>query len=231
MTGPIAVLSGVSKVYRAGQESVRALSSVSIDIRRGDYLALTGASGSGKSTLLNIIGGIDAPSEGEVWVDGERIDRLTEQRLLQIRRRKIAFVFQEPRLMPSLTALENVLLPAAFYRGAGQVEERGLELLARVGLAKRASHLAHQLSGGEAQRVCIARALFNQPMLILADEPTGSLDHDTRRDIVGLFEVLNAEGNTIVMVTHDPELAGRAKRRISIRDGVIHADSGAVQPN
>ncbi len=222
---PIAILRHISKVFTAGGAQVCALDRIDLEIRRHDYISLVGPSGSGKTTLLNVLGGIDRPTRGEVYVDGDRIDGLSEQKLLGLRRWKVTYVFQEARLVSSLTAVENVMLPAAFSGARdGGVEARALELLARVGLGLRTHHLVHQLSGGEAQRVCIARALFNRPILILADEPTGSLDHQTRLEIVKLFEDLNTEGNTVVMVTHDPELAARARRKITIQDGKIHDD-------
>lgn len=222
MAESLAVLRNVEKNYPTANGAVVALSKITLEISRHDYLCLMGPSGSGKTTLLNILGGIDQPNAGEVFLDGQRIDKLPEQELLPIRRRKVAYVFQEARLMPSLTALENVLLPSAFAGGDDkQTQERALALLRKVGLEKRAYHLAHQLSGGEAQRVCIARALLNRPLLILADEPTGNLDHATRLEIVRLLENIYEEGGTVVMVTHDPELGRRARRRIVIHDGRI----------
>ncbi|PZP62196.1 MAG: ABC transporter ATP-binding protein [Azospira oryzae] len=222
MAESLAVLRNVEKNYPTANGAVVALSKITLEISRHDYLCLMGPSGSGKTTLLNILGGIDQPNAGEVFLDGQRIDKLSEQELLPIRRRKVAYVFQEARLMPSLTALENVLLPSAFAGGDDkQTQERALALLRKVGLEKRAHHLAHQLSGGEAQRVCIARALLNRPLLILADEPTGNLDHATRLEIVRLLENIYEEGGTVVMVTHDPELGRRARRRIVIHDGRI----------
>ena len=221
----IVQLQGLTKTYGRGSTQVTALAEISLDIQNGQFISLVGPSGSGKSTLLNLIGGIDKPSSGTVRIDGQRIDGLGEQNLLQLRREKIAYVFQEARLLPSLTALENVMLPAAFHRKLLKGgHERAMELLGKVGLTERADHMPHQLSGGEAQRVCIARALFNQPRLILADEPTGNLDHRTRIEIVKLFEELHGEGNAVIMVTHDPELAERAGRKISLHDGVIQSD-------
>ena len=210
----------VSKVYQGPDHPVYALKAVDLEVRRGEYITLMGPSGSGKSTLLNLIGGIDKPTGGAVYLDGERIDSLAEQRLLAIRRHKVAYVLQEARLLPSLTAVENVMLPTAFRRhGRNNVRVKAMELLDKVGLKARANHMVHQLSGGEAQRVCIARALINDPILILADEPTGNLDHQTRLEIIRHFEALNTDGNTILMVTHDPELASRASRRMFLRDG------------
>ncbi len=221
----IVQLQGLTKTYGKGTTQVTALAEISLDIQNGQFVSLVGPSGSGKSTLLNLIGGIDKPSSGTVHIDGRRIDGLGEQNLLQLRREKIAYVFQDARLLPSLTALENVMLPAAFHRRLHKgARERALELLGKVGLAGRAGHMPHQLSGGEAQRVCIARALFNQPRLILADEPTGNLDHRTRIEIVQLFEELHGDGNAVIMVTHDPELAERAGRKISLHDGNIESD-------
>lgn len=221
----IVQLQGLTKTYGKGTTQVTALAEVSLDIQNGQFVSLVGPSGSGKSTLLNLIGGIDKPNSGTVRIDGQRIDGLGEQNLLQLRREKIAYVFQDARLLPFLTSIENVMLPAAFHRKLLKgARERALELLGKVGLAGRADHMPHQLSGGEAQRVCIARALFNQPRLILADEPTGNLDHRTRIEIVQLFEELHGEGNAVIMVTHDAELADRAGRKISLHDGEIQSD-------
>lgn len=221
----IVQLQGLTKTYGNGGTQVTALAEINLTIQKGQFVALVGPSGSGKSTLLNLIGGIDKPNAGTVHIDGLRIDGLGEQKLLQLRREKIAYVFQEARLLPALTAVENVMLPAAFHRKLLKgARERARELLSKVGLGGRADHMPHQLSGGEAQRVCIARALFNQPRLILADEPTGNLDHRTRIEIVQLFEELHGEGNAVIMVTHDPELADRAGRKISLHDGEIQSD-------
>jgi len=218
-------LEGLNKTYKMGSATVTALADINLEIMNGQFVALIGPSGSGKSTLLNLIGGIDKPSGGAVYIDDQRIDTLSEQQLLKLRREKIAYVFQEARLLPSLTALENVTLASAFNRKLNRhAHERAMTLLGKVGLAERARHMPHQLSGGEAQRVCIARALFSQPRLILADEPTGNLDHRTRIEIVELFEALHGEGNAVIMVTHDPELAERAGRTISLRDGMLQAD-------
>ena len=232
MTGtvetPILVLRDVTKTYGAGNGAVVAVDRVTLSIQPGEYLGVMGPSGSGKTTLLNLMGGIDRPTTGEVWFAGYRLDAFTERELLQLRRNKIAYVFQEPRLMLSLSALENVMLPTAFGGRAARKDARGrgLELLEKVSLRHRAHHLVDQLSGGEAQRVCIARTLMVRPSLILADEPTGNLDHKTRLGIVELFQRLNAEGYTIIMVTHDPEIAGRARRRLVMGDGTISEDSG-----
>jgi len=213
-------IKNISKVYGAGTARVVALNNVSLLVNEGDFIAIMGPSGSGKSTLLNIIGGLDHISSGEVVLDGERIDSLDENALVDIRRGKIAYVFQQYHLIPSLTALENVLLPLTFY-GANNKDQKALGILKRVGLEKRAEHKPSQLSGGEQQRVAIARALVSEPSLILADEPTGNMDRKTGKEILALFGQLNREGRSIVMVTHDPEIAGYAKEMVVLQDGQI----------
>ena len=210
----------VSKIYGEGTAKVVALNDVSLQVNSGDFIAIMGPSGSGKSTLLNVIGGLDYPSSGEVILDGRRIDNLDENALVDVRRGKVAYVFQQYHLLPSLTALENVLLPLIFC-GANGGTEKALNILKRVGLEKRAEHNPSQLSGGEQQRVAIARALVNEPSLILADEPTGNMDRKTGGEILSLFEQLNREGHSIIMVTHDREIAGRAKEIIVLQDGQI----------
>ena len=210
----------VSKVYGEGTTRVVALNSVSLRADKGDFVAVMGPSGSGKSTLLNIIGGLDHPSGGEVVFDGKRIDDLDEDELVGIRRGSIAYVFQQYHLLPSLTALENVLLPLIF-RGANTEPKKALEMLRRVGLAKRAGHKPGQLSGGEQQRVAIARALVNDPSLILADEPTGNMDQKTGLEILDVFRQLNEEGHSIIMVTHNPEIAAQTGTIIVLQDGQI----------
>jgi putative ABC transport system ATP-binding protein len=217
----------VSKIYGEGTAKVVALNDVSLQVNSGDFIAIMGPSGSGKSTLLNIIGGLDSPSSGEVILDGKRIDNLGENALVDVRRGKVAYVFQQYHLLPSLTALENVLLPLIFC-GANGGTEKALNILKRVGLEKRAEHNPSQLSGGEQQRVAIARALVSEPALILADEPTGNMDRKTGGEILSLFEQLNREGHSIIMVTHDREIAGRAKEIIVLQDGQIvgRIDSG-----
>jgi len=210
----------VSKTYGQGTAKVVALNNVSLRMNEGDFIAVMGPSGSGKSTLLNIIGGLDHISSGEVILDGKRIDSLDENALVDIRREKIAYVFQQYHLISSLTALENVLLPLTFC-GANKKDQKALDILKRVGLEKRAEHKPSQLSGGEQQRVAIARALVNDPSLILADEPTGNMDRKTGKEILALFDQLNKEGRSIVMVTHDPEIAGYAKEVVVLQDGQI----------
>ena len=210
----------VSKVYGEGTAKVVALNNISLLVNEGDFIAVMGPSGSGKSTLLNIIGGLDHISSGEVILDGKRIDGLDENALVDVRRGKIAYVFQQYHLIPSLTALENVLLPLTFC-GANNGSQKALDILKRVGLEKRAEHKPSQLSGGEQQRVAIARALVNDPSLILADEPTGNMDRKTGKEILALFGQLNGEGRSIVMVTHDPEIAGHAGEIVVLQDGQI----------
>ncbi len=210
----------VTRIYGEGENKVVALNNVSFRADKGDFIAITGHSGSGKSTLLNVIGGLDCLSSGEVILEGERIDTLNENALVDIRRRKISYIFQQYYLLPSFSALENVLLPLTFS-GIKNQDKKALDLLKKVGLGKRAGHKPSQLSGGEQQRVAIARALVNDPLLTLADEPTGNVDQKTNREILDLFDQLNKEGHTIIMVTHNPEAAERAKEIIILEDGQI----------
>jgi putative ABC transport system ATP-binding protein len=213
-------IKNISKIYGEGTAKVVALKDVSFRVNESDFIAIMGPSGSGKSTLLNILGGLDHISSGEVILDGERIDGLDENALVDVRRGKIAYVFQQYHLIPSLTALENVLLPLTFC-GANNKNRKALDILIRVGLEKRAEHRPSQLSGGEQQRVAIARALVSDPSLVLADEPTGNMDRKTGREILALFEQLNKEGRSIVMVTHDAEIAAYAKQVVVLQDGQI----------
>jgi putative ABC transport system ATP-binding protein len=211
--------------YRMGDERVAALRGVSFTVERGDYAAIVGPSGCGKSTLLNLLGVIDRPTSGSVSIAGERVDRLPDARATEFRLRRIGFVFQRFYLMQALSARENVELPLAEagIRGAAR-RERAMALLEYVGLARRERHRPSQLSGGEQQRVAIARALANEPALLLADEPTGELDARTGAEMIALFERLNGDGTTIVVVTHDEELARAARRTIHMRDGAIVGD-------
>ena len=211
----------VSKVYGGGAAKVVALNDVSLRVNGGDFIAVMGPSGSGKSTLLNIIGGLDYPSSGEVILDGKRIDNLAENALVDVRRGKVAYVFQQYHLLPSLTALENVLLPLIFCGANGGSYKKAMDILKKVGLEKRAGHKPSELSGGEQQRVAIARALVNEPSLILADEPTGNMDRKTGGEILSLFDQLNKEGHGIIMITHDREIARQAKEIIVLQDGQI----------
>jgi len=210
----------ISKIYGEGAARVVALDKISFSADQGNFVAVMGPSGSGKSTFLNIIGGLDRPSSGEVLLEGKRIDNLDENELVDIRRGKIAYVFQQYHLLTSLTALENVLLPLVFC-GASNEEDRAKEILEKVGLGKRTGHKPSQLSGGEQQRVAIARALVSVPSLILADEPTGNMDRKTGGEILRLFTQLNKEGHGIIMVTHDPEIANFANTTVFLQDGRI----------
>ena len=214
-------IKSVSKTYGDGSARVVALNNIHMHVDDGEFVAITGPSGSGKSTLLSIIGGLDSISSGEVLLDGIRIDNLNENALVDIRRRKVAYVFQQYHLIPSLTALENVLLPLTFYGSRKEDEERAEEMLRKVGLEKRAKHKPSQLSGGEQQRVAIARALINNCPFILADEPTGNIDQKTGMEILNLFQQVNKDGHTIIMVTHSPDIVSHAKRIIALRDGEI----------
>ena len=216
-------LHNITKTYRMGEVEIEALRGVSLDIPRGDFLAIMGASGSGKSTLLNLLGCLDAPTSGEYLLDGEAISGLSGDGLAVIRNRKIGFVFQNFNLLPRTTALENVELPL-FYGVRSSREEkrhRALTMLTRLGLGERTRHYPSQLSGGQQQRVAIARALVNEPPLILADEPTGNLDSKSSEEIMAIFRRLNTEGITVVMVTHENDVAAYAKRTIHMRDGVV----------
>ena len=213
------------KVYIMGEEEVAALAGVNLQIARGEYVAVTGPSGSGKSTLMNILGGLDRPTSGTYGFEGEDVGAFSDDELADFRRQRIGFVFQSFQLLPRLTALQNVELPM-IYAGMAPRERRAraAELLERVGLGARMGHRPTQLSGGQQQRVAIARSLANRPDLLLADEPTGALDTQTGEDVLKLFRELNAEGLTLAIVTHDPEVAEQAKRRVSFRDGLIVSD-------
>ena len=215
----------LARSYHMGEELVRAVRGVSFDVTRGDSVAIVGPSGCGKSTLLNLLGGIDRPDEGSVAVDGERVDRMGDAAATRFRLLHVGFVFQRFYLMPTLTALENVELPmaeAGLARGARR--DRARELLRYVGLEGRAAHRPTQLSGGEQQRVAVARALANRPKLLLADEPTGELDVKTGAEMIQLLARVNADGTTMLVVTHDEHLARAAHRVVHMRDGVIVDD-------
>jgi len=212
--------------YRTGGQTVNALDGVSLRVDRGEYLAITGASGSGKSTLLNVLGCLDRPDEGRYRLEGTDVAALDDGQLSEVRNRRIGFVFQSFHLMPRLSVLENVLLPQRFALSpfAHDVEARARELLERVGLGKRLHHRPSELSGGQMQRAAIARALVLAPALLLADEPTGNLDSKSAADILALFDELHGEGQTVVMVTHDMELAERLPRQVRLMDGRIVDD-------
>src|SRR4051812_12422941 len=216
-------LRGVAKHYIMGVETVRALDGVDLIVRLGEYVAIMGPSGSGKSTLLNILGCMDLPTEGSYFLGGENVAELSQSALSRIRGRRIGFVFQTFELLPRATALQNVMLPL-LYSGGKDKKKRALDALERVGLSNRTHHRPNELSGGQRQRVAIARALAQQPDIILADEPTGNLDSKTGQEILALFDRLNAEGQTIVIVTHDPSVAAKCRRVVRLSDGRVVGD-------
>jgi putative ABC transport system ATP-binding protein len=219
---PVLRSRALDKRYGHGDGEVRALEGVELEVTRGETLAVMGPSGCGKSTLLHLLGGLERPSAGEVWVAGRRVDALSEKALARMRREAIGFVFQAFHLMDELTAVENVELPALLAgRSPGAARRRAAELLEEVGLTDRATHLPSALSGGQRQRVAIARALSNEPIVVLADEPTGNLDSAATLDVLRLLERLRAAGQTLVIVTHDERIAATADRLISMRDGTF----------
>jgi putative ABC transport system ATP-binding protein len=217
---PLVRLEGATRTYRAGDSEVMALCSVDLDIERGELVAITGTSGSGKSTALNIIGALDRPTGGRYFLDGEPVEELDDTALARVRNAKIGFVFQSFHLLPRDTALENVELPMT-YAGVPPKDRRrrATRALEKVGLADRMHHRPNQLSGGQQQRVALARAVVNEPLLLLADEPTGALDSKTTEEVLGLLFELHRQGTTIVIVTHDPNVAAKAERVVSFRDG------------
>lgn len=216
----------IKKVYKMGDNIVNALQSVSINIDKGEYVAFMGPSGSGKSTLMNIVGCLDSPTDGTYMLNNQMVSEMTENELAQVRNKEIGFVFQTFNLLPRASALENVALPL-IYAGYGKSErnEMAMAALESVSLADRFHHKPNELSGGQRQRVAIARALVNDPSIILADEPTGNLDSKTSSDIMGLFQELHDKGNTIIMVTHEDDIAHYAHRIVRLRDGLIESDS------
>ena len=218
-------LEGVTKVYRMGKVEVQALRGVNLSVKRGEFIAILGPSGSGKSTLLNMIGCLDKPTSGKVFINGKDTSRLNENELAALRREKIGFVFQQFNLIHTLNALENVALPMLFA-GIRRAErmKRARELLEKVGLSHRINHKPMELSGGEQQRVAIARALANNPEIIVADEPTGNVDTDAGNAIMEIFEQLNEERRTIILVTHDFDIAAHAHRKLRMKDGTLLND-------
>jgi putative ABC transport system ATP-binding protein len=222
---PVIALRNVTRTYQMGDSEVHALGGVSLVIERGEFVAIMGASGSGKSTMMNIIGCLDVPSSGRYWLDGVDVRGLDETRLARVRNRKIGFVFQSFNLIPRTSALANIELPL-LYAGvhAKQRRERALAALDLVGLSARAGHFPNEMSGGQQQRVAVARALVTNPALILADEPTGNLDSHSSDEVMNVFESLNRAGRTVVLITHEPDIAERTKRTVRLRDGQVVSD-------
>ena len=224
---PVIRLEGIEKVYQTGEVAVKAVRGVSLQVLPGEFVAVMGASGSGKSTLMNVIGCLDRPTAGHYRLDGEEVGTLTKSELSRVRNQRLGFVFQGFNLLSRTSALENVELPLLYSphgHGRRELRRRSLAALERVGLAERAEHHPSQLSGGQQQRVAIARALVNEPALLLADEPTGNLDTRTSLEIMAIFQELNRKGMTILMVTHEPDIAQYCLRQIVMRDGRIISD-------
>ena len=224
-------LSHVTKYYEMGDQVVRALDGIDISVARNDYMAFIGSSGSGKSTMLNILGCLDKPTTGQYHLNGKNVETLDQNQLSEIRNLEIGFIFQSFNLLPRSTALANVMQPLIYRNiGYGQRKKRALEALARVGLSDRVDHLPNQLSGGQRQRVAIARALVTAPSILLADEPTGNLDSKTTVEIMALFDELHTEGQTVIVVTHEDEIAQHCHRVVEMKDGIIAHDSGMRSP-
>jgi len=227
----VIVARGLVREYRMGSEIVRALRGVDLDVRRNEYIAVMGPSGSGKSTLMNIIGCLDTPTEGRYRLNGEAVEGMDEDQLARVRNEEIGFVFQTFNLLPRASALHNVEVPL-IYAGVPRDERqsRAATVLEQVGLADRMDHRPNELSGGQRQRVAVARALVNEPSILLADEPTGNLDSTTSAEIMALFEELHGSGQTIIMVTHEHDIAGEARRIITLRDGLIESYDAELEP-
>ena len=215
----------LAREYQMGEERILALQSVTLDIRRNEYVAIMGPSGSGKSTMMNLLGCLDTPTGGEYWLNGQEVSGLSDDQLARVRNREIGFVFQTFNLLPRATALHNVELPLVYAGARGwERRERAAAALARVGLEHRMEHRPNELSGGQRQRVAIARALVNDPSILLADEPTGNLDSVTSEEIMRVFGDLHAAGQTVIMVTHEPDIAAHAERVVVLRDGRVESD-------
>ena len=226
MSGNVIVTKNISKTYGIGDIQVHALKNVSVTIKRGDYIAISGPSGSGKSTFMNILGCLDTPTSGKIFIEGADVSTLKDNQLAKIRREKIGFIFQKYNLIPTLNALENVALSMSFAGVKTKIRlERSEKLLDLVHLSKRMLHKPSELSGGEQQRVAIARALANDPSTILADEPTGNVDTKSGNNIMDILEDINHKGETIIVVTHDPAIAKRARRVLKIQDGIVSEEN------
>lgn len=226
MSNEVIVTKNLSKTYGRGDLKVTALKETNISIQKGDYIAIMGPSGSGKSTFMNLLGCLDTPSTGKLYIEGTDVSTLTDNQLAKIRRQKIGFIFQKYNLIPTLNALENATLAMSFNRiGSKERIERAKNLLDMVGLSHRINHKPSELSGGEQQRVAIARALANNPSIILADEPTGNVDTKSGNNIMKVLEYINNKGETIIIVTHDPNVAKRARRILRIQDGIVSEEN------
>lgn len=225
MEQPVISVKELRKIYIMGSTEVRALQSITLDIPRNEYVALMGPSGSGKSTLMNLLGCLDTPTSGEYFLNGTNVSTMSDSELAEVRNKEIGFVFQTFNLLPRLSALENVALPQV-YGGVSKSArlDRAREVLTQVGLGDRVDHKPNELSGGQRQRVAIARALVNNPSIILADEPTGNLDTKTSMEIMGIFEEIHKNGNTVILVTHEPDIAEHAHRIVRLRDGLVETD-------
>ena len=225
MQNDLITINDIGRKYIIGTEVIHALKSVSLTIRKGEFVALMGPSGSGKSTLMNILGCLDTPTKGDYILNGINVSQMTDNKLAEVRNKEIGFVFQTFNLLPRSTSLDNVALPL-IYAGAGKKErdERATKALENVGLGNRVTHKPNELSGGQRQRVAVARALINNPSIILADEPTGNLDTKTSIEIMGLLEEIHSKGNTIILVTHEEDIAQHAHRIVRMRDGLIEKD-------
>ncbi len=225
MDNKLIEITELKKYYIVGSQTVKALQGVTLTIRKGEYVAIMGASGSGKSTLMNLIGALDTPTKGDYVLNGSDVSHMEDEELAEIRNKEIGFIFQTFNLLPRNTALENVVLPL-IYAGAPKLEreQRGKDVLKSVGLESRMTHKPNELSGGQRQRVAVARALVNNPSIILADEPTGNLDSKTSVDIMRLFDTIHKHGNTVIVVTHEEDIAMHAHRIIKLKDGLVEMD-------